>query len=577
MTMEGSPLFRFYFDNKKYLPGIAVIVGLSLVSGVLKMLAATYSGQAVDYGVSREVDMMLLTAGMMALFILLDCGRTALHYHLIGRITENMMVEVRSKAFSKLTHGDPAILEEKFRSGDMAARLNSDINQLGSFSAGNVSHFSRLIFSGLFGLAACIFMSWQLSLAYVVILPLSLGLVNAISKPIQAQTKKSMDNAGSAMSMVVDLISGALTVKAFGCQDEFEKRFGHMAEHACRLEVQSAKISMKMTGVKYLANALQTMSLFLIGFWLVSTGQLTVGTFIAFVTLSNYITEAFTTSDYMISSVRRVSASAQRYYEIMDVPGEQPGNTRKPASDIPCEARDLAFAYNRGDRVLNGLSLGIPAGKRVAVVGASGCGKSTLVKLLCRFYFPESGSLRLFGIDSASWDPDALRKSLAIVTQDSCLFHGSFYENVAYGRSGDVSREECEAALRDVSLWDFVSAFPDGMDHSIGEGGRDLSGGQKQRLCIARAMVKKAPLVILDEATSALDLQTEREVQKSLDRLLEGRSAIIIAHRLSTVQSADYIYCMDQGKVAEEGPPRRLLAQKGRYYQMCRLQGLVED
>lgn len=155
------------------------------------------------------------------------------------------------------------------------------------------------------------------------------------------------------------------------------------------------------------------------------------------------------------------------------------------------------------------------------------------------------------------------------------MFDGSFFENVAYGRPG-VTREECEAALKNVSLWDFVSSFPEGMDHQIGESGQTLSGGQKQRLCIARAMVKKAPLVLLDEATSALDLQTEREVQDSLEKLLEGRSAVIIAHRLSTVQNADYIYYMEQGEIAEEGTPQELLQKQGKYYEMCRLQGLVK-
>ena len=573
--MENSPLFRFYYDNRKHLPGLVTIVALSLVSGVLKTLSAAYWGRAVDFGVAGLVEDMLFAAVLMALFILLDCLRTALHYRLIGHITEDMFLDVRARAFDKLTHADPSALEETFRTGDIAARLNGDIDFLSTFSAGHISNFSRQIFSGLFGLTACIFISWQLAISYMIILPLSLWLVGTISKPIQAQIKGSMDSTGLAISTAVETISGALTVKAFAAEGVMEKRFDAAVTAACQQRIRSERLSMKMTGIKYLSNVIQSMCLFLVGSWLVSFGYLTVGGFVSFVTLSAYITSAFEQSDYMIKSFRNASASAARYYEVIDIPEERPGFNREAASPTPCSAVGLSFAYGNGVRALNDLSIQVPAGKKVAVVGPSGCGKSTLVKLLCRFYFPERGELSMFGAETAEWDPRALRENLAIVTQDSCLFSGSFYENIALGRPG-ISREECQRVLEDVRLWDFVCGFPEGMDHAVGEGGMNLSGGQRQRLCIARAMVKNASLVLLDEATSALDLQTEREVQEALDKLLQGRSVVMIAHRLSTVQNADHIYVIEEGGIAEEGAPAELLRKKGRYYQMYLAQGLVE-
>ena len=573
--MENSPLFRFYYDNRKHLPGLVTIVALSLVSGVLKTLSAAYWGRAVDFGVAGLVEDMLFAAVLMALFILLDCLRTALHYRLIGHITEDMFLDVRARAFDKLTHADPSALEETFRTGDIAARLNGVIDFLSTFSAGHISNFSRQIFSGLFGLTACIFISWQLAISYMIILPLSLWLVGTISKPIQAQIKGSMDSTGLAISTAVETISGALTVKAFAAEGVMEKRFDAAVTAACQQRIRSERLSMKMTGIKYLSNVIQSMCLFLVGSWLVSFGYLTVGAFVSFVTLSAYITSAFEQSDYMIKSFRNASASAARYYEVIDIPEERPGFNREAASPTPCSAVGLSFAYGNGVRALNDLSIQVPAGKKVAVVGPSGCGKSTLVKLLCRFYFPERGELSMFGAETAEWDPRALRENLAIVTQDSCLFSGSFYENIALGRPG-ISREECQRVLEDVRLWDFVCGFPEGMDHAVGEGGMNLSGGQRQRLCIARAMVKNASLVLLDEATSALDLQTEREVQEALDKLLQGRSVVMIAHRLSTVQNADHIYVIEEGGIAEEGAPAELLRKKGRYYQMYLAQGLVE-
>ena len=571
-----QPLLRLYLENRRYIPGLALILLISLLAGGLKLAASTLWGQAVDFGVAGRISPMLWAAGAMALVILVDCARTAVHYHIIGRVTETMFRDVRMKAFRKLTTGDAATLERDFRTGDTATRLNSDIDVLNNFTAGHVSNFSRLLFQGVVALAGCLFLSWQMSLAYLVVLPLSLWIVKRVSAPIQAKTKSSLDSTGAAMSVAAEAIQGALTVKAFGAEEELARRFDAAVDSATQQKVQSEKISQKLTGVKYAANVIQTMALFLLGSVLVTRGAVSVGTLVAFLALSNYITEPFGQLDYMISQVRRATATAQRYFEVMDVPDEADGPVTRPASPVPCQAQELAFSYDGQNRVLQDITLRIVQGQQVAVVGESGCGKSTLLRMLCRFYLPQAGSLRLFGVEAKDWQGEALRQHIALVTQNSTLFDGSVYENVAYGKPG-LTRAECRAALEAVELWDFVSQFPDGMDHPIGEGGAALSGGQKQRLCIARALVKEAPLVLLDEATSALDTQTEKEVQAALDKLLAGRSAVIVAHRLTTVQNAHYVYVLEQGHVLEEGAPKELLAKRGRYYEMCRLQGLAGE
>ncbi len=571
-----QPLLRLYLENRRYIPGLALILLISLLAGGLKLAASTLWGQAVDFGVAGRISPMLWGAGAMALVILVDCARTAVHYHIIGRVTETMFRDVRMKAFRKLTTGDAATLERDFRTGDTATRLNSDIDVLNNFTAGHVSNFSRLLFQGVVALAGCLFLSWQMSLAYLVVLPLSLWIVKRVSAPIQAKTKSSLDSTGAAMSVAAEAIQGALTVKAFGGEKELARRFDAAVDSATQQKVQSEKISQKLTGVKYAANVLQTMALFLLGSVLVTRGAVSVGTLVAFLALSNYITEPFGQLDYMISQVRRATATAQRYFEVMDVPNEADGPVTRPASPVPCQAQELAFSYDGQNRVLQDITLRIAQGQQVAVVGESGCGKSTLLRMLCRFYLPQAGSLRLFGVEAKDWQGEALRQHIALVTQNSTLFDGSVYENVVYGKPG-LTRAECRAALEAVELWDFVSQLPDGMDHPIGEGGAALSGGQKQRLCIARALVKEAPLVLLDEATSALDTQTEKEVQAALDKLLAGRSAVIVAHRLTTVQNAHYVYVLEQGHVLEEGPPMELLAKRGRYYEMCKLQGLAGE
>ena len=571
-----QPLLRLYLENRRYIPGLALILLISLLAGGLKLAASTLWGQAVDFGVAGRISPMLWGAGAMALVILVDCARTAVHYHIIGRVTETMFRDVRMKAFRKLTTGDAATLERDFRTGDTATRLNSDIDVLNNFTAGHVSNFSRLLFQGVVALAGCLFLSWQMSLAYLVVLPLSLWIVKRVSAPIQAKTKSSLDSTGAAMSVAAEAIQGALTVKAFGAEEELARRFDAAVDSATQQKVQSEKISQKLTGVKYAANVIQTMALFLLGSVLVTRGAVSVGTLVAFLALSNYITEPLSQIDYMAGQVRWATAAAQRYFEVMDVPDEADGPVTRPASLVPCQAQELAFSYDGKNRVLQDITLRIAQGQQVAVVGESGCGKSTLLRMLCRFYLPQAGSLRLFGVEAKDWQGEALRQHIALVTQNSTLFDGSVYENVAYGKPG-LTRAECRAALEAVELWDFVSQLPDGMDHPIGEGGAALSGGQKQRLCIARALVKEAPLVLLDEATSALDTQTEKEVQAALDKLLAGRSAVIVVHRLTTVQNAHYIYVLEQGHVLEEGTPKELLAKRGRYYEMCRLQGLAGE
>lgn len=569
-----NPLLRFYADNKKYWPGLVLVVVFAMLSGVCTTFASTLWGSAVDYGLARQTRPMLLAAAGMAGFVLLDSARTGVHYKIIGKVTEGMFFDLRAWAFRKIAKGDPAILQEKYRSGDVATRVNSDIDGLNGFVAGEFADYARRIFKAGFALIACLFLSWQLTLAYGLILPLTVWLVGRVSKPIHTRVKTGMDNVGSGMSVLSDAVTGALTVKAFGLEEVLAQKFDRFADGACEQTLKTEKLNMGLTAIKYVVSVVQTMSLFLIGSLLVTRGVLSVGDLLAFIALSVYIADMTALIDRLAFSVRKAGATAQRLYEVLDIPDERPGTVTEPASETPCTTNDLAFSYNENAHVLNGVELRIGKGKKVAVVGASGCGKSTLMNLICRFYLPESGSLRLFGEESAQWDADGLRRNMALVTQDSLLFDGSIYENIAYGRPG-LTRAECEQALKDVGLWEFVSAFPESMDHPIGESGSQLSGGQKQRLCIARAMVKQAPLVLLDEATSALDLQTEKEVQKSLDKLLEGRSAVIIAHRLSTVQNADYVYCMEDGKVLEEGTPADLLARKGRYYEMCKLQGSV--
>lgn len=557
-------------EHRKHLPKILVIVLFSLFAGLFKSVTSTLWGQTVDFGVAGEITFMIRSAVLLVGVILFDCTCTALQYHVIGKVVEPMFHEIRCHAFEKLSRSDPS---HNFKTGDTATRLNTDIDILNNFTAGSISFFSRLILQGIVALISCLFLSWQMSIVQWLIVPTSVFLLNRISKPIQKAVRQSYEGVGAAMNVAAEAFHGNLTVKAFSMETALGKKFDKAVDDSFASKMKSEKINRKLTGVKHLAGVLQTMVLFLAGSVLVTRGVVSVGTLTAFLLLNNYVSETLSEMDYILGQWRRTSANAERYFELMEIPQEQNGGEAKALSEKPCVAENLCFSYDGETQVLKNLSIQIEPGKQVAIIGESGCGKSTVLRMLCRFYLPTSGSLKLFGVNADEWNAEDLRRNISIVTQEPVLFDGTIYENIVYGNPM-LSRLGCEMVLKKVNLWDFVCSLPNGMDSEIGERGKTLSGGQKQRLCIARAIVKNAPLVLLDEPTSALDNQTEQEVQRALDKLLKGRSAVIVAHRLSTVQNVDYIYVMEDGMVCEEGTPGELYNLKGKYYEMyCKQNG----
>lgn len=571
------PIFRLFAESKKYWTGLMTAFIFAVLAGFFKTYTSILWGRAVDFGIGGKVSSMLNSVVIIVVIILLDAIRTAMLYKIIGHTTEGMFLTLRIRAFEKINKGDVSVLENKFHTGDTATRLNFDIYELSNFIAGDVSNFLRLNFQGIIAVVACIILSWQLSATYFILLPISVWTVKKISKPIQNQRKKAMDSTGSAVSFASDVISGLLTVKSFGIQEEMKKRFEMSTNLYYEQMVKTEKISMVMTGIKYATRVIQLMTLFLVGSILVSYKIISVGTVLAFITLSSYVNEPFSQIDYMIKTVRNGFATAERVYEVLDIPDEKKGEiTHTHRNDeFFILAKNLSFSYD-GDLILDGVDLSIPKGKKIALVGPSGCGKSTIIKLLCKFYLPIDGEMIFLGRNAENWEPESWRKNISIVTQESGLFDTSIYENIAFGKM-NITKQEVEKSLRDVGLWEFVDSLPNKIDFNIGEFGGRLSGGQRQRICIARAMVKNAPLVLLDEATSALDTQSEHEVQVALSKLLEGKSAVIVAHRLTTVQNADYIYYLEGGRVLEEGTPQRLIEKGGRYYAMCLSQDLISE
>jgi subfamily B ATP-binding cassette protein MsbA len=274
------------------------------------------------------------------------------------------------------------------------------------------------------------------------------------------------------------------------------------------------------------------------------------------------------------SEILRGIAAAESLFEVLDEPTEvDDGDYQVERSQGRIEFRDLSFSYFGSDTpALNNINLTIEPGQTVALVGASGGGKSTMINLLPRFYEYEHGEILIDGVELKRYRRDSLRRQIAMVTQNVTLFNASVANNIAYGTLQGAAREQIEQAATDAYAMDFVAKMPQGLDTEIGENGVKLSGGQRQRLALARALLKDAPILILDEATSALDTESERYIQAALNRVMQGRTTLVVAHRLSTIESADVILVMDKGRIVEQGSHRELLALDGAYAKLHKMQ-----
>lgn len=570
---KAIPILRLILDHRAQWPGLIAITLIALLAGVLKTQSAVFWGKAVDAGVSGNIQLMwasvLTTLGLIAL----DALRTAIQFWAIGQTTERLFLAIRKMAYAVLLRGDVATLQKNMRSGDMAMRVSSDCEQLCNNIAADYPEYIRRGFMAVMAIVVGLFLSWQLLLLYIVILPISIKIVNAMAKPIQQQRKKTSESTGRATSFASEVMLGLATVKSFGLKAEMNRRFGIMAQQAYEQSIKTVRVSAHMTMIKQLSSVVQIMSLFLVGSLLIRSGHITLGNMLAFVVMSAYINEAFDMIDRMLAMLRSSMALAERLYEVLDIPYER-GGTSHPlpqCQEAVVAMEHVSFTY--GDQpILKDVSLKLEPNQKIGIIGPSGCGKSTLIRLICGFYAPSSGQLRLFGQPSDLLDLDALRGDMALITQDASLFHGTIGENVRYGHPG-ATDDGVLTALQHAAL--SLDDFPEREHTQVGEFGSRLSGGQRQRVSIARAFLKNAKLILLDEATSALDMHTEAEVQHALDSLLMNQAAIIVAHRLSTVKDVDYLYCMDDGRVIEEGDPSTLLKAKGYYYRMCCQQGLI--
>ena len=421
-----------------------------------------------------------------------------------------------------------------------------------------------------------IYLNWQLSLVVLLMFPVLNWLSRYYRNKLRSLQQDSMEKMKGLAHVINETYDGHKVVKLYGGETHAEQRFESENGAILRFQKKLAQASSAKSPFSELVASFALAIVVFVALWQSQNGVTTVGQFMAFIVAMMQMLAPLKNLSNLSIPMQFMFISADSVYEFLDAPPEVNSGAVKldrARGNIAFKHLDLTYE-GMSRKALNDFTLEVRAGEKLALVGRSGSGKSSLINLLPRFIEPTAGEIYLDGHRISDIDLYNLRSQIALVSQDVFLFNDTLYNNVAYGRE-NATPEQVEAALKAANLWEFVQENPQGWDMLVGNNGNQLSGGQRQRLSIARAILKDAPILILDEATSALDNESERAVQKALDNLMQGRTSIMIAHRLSTVQQADRIVVMNDGEIAEQGTHDELLARGGLYAHLSMLPSLV--
>lgn len=496
---------------------------------------------------------------------------------LFARVSEKGMADVRSAVFGKMIRQEMTYFEQ-FRVGELTSRLTSDIEKLQSAFSVTLGEFLRQIVILFAGIGILVYFNPKLSMIMLMTFPVIVILAMVFGSKIKKLSKARQAKIATSNTVVDEVFQAFSTVKAYANEWYEEARYRKSLQ-------EIVSISLRFAHSKGLFFIFMTVFLFggiffvlIQGALLVESGEMQVGDLFSFIIYTGIIGSAiaglgslYTEIAGAVGATERISEILQRETEVDTTP---PTEEEKIRFNGEIEWRDIHFTYpKRPDmEVLKGISIKVKPGEKIALAGQSGSGKSTIMSLLLRFYQPNSGQILVDGKDANSYNLTAYRQNFAIVPQDVVLFGGSIKENISYGMP-DASDELIVEAAKKANAWDFIQSFPEGLETIVGDRGTRLSGGQRQRIAIARAILKDPAILLLDEATSSLDAESERVVQEALDRLMENRTSIIIAHRLATIKNVDRIYVIDSGEVIESGTHQEL-SQKigGTYNALAKLQ-----
>ena len=573
---QRAVLLRVMRYIRPHLGKLLLSLLLSLVTVALTLYVPILVGRAIDCIVGPgQVDFAALGAILttLAVYVAITAAAQWAQSDLNNRITYDTVRDIRRDAFAHIQRL-PLRYLDAHPSGDTVSRMIADVD---TFADGLLMGFTQL-FTGVMTIAGTLLfmltLSPRITLVVVLITPVSLLVANFIAKSTHAMFVLQSKTRGEQTALIDEAMSEQKLVQAFSREGRILEQFDEINERLRACSLRAVFFSSLTNPCTRFVNSLVYAGVGLTGALAAVSGALTVGGLSSFLSYANQYTKPFNEISGVITELQNALACAARIFELIDEPALSPEPEDDGALDTvrgEVELRNVCFSYVPDRPLIEDFSLRVAPGQRVAIVGPTGCGKTTLINLLMRFYDVDAGEIRIDGCETRSVSRHALRRRIGMVLQDTWLASGTIRENIAMGRP-DASLDEVIAAAKAAHAHSFIRRLPDGYDTVISETGGSLSQGQKQLLCIARVMLCLPPMLILDEATSSIDTRTELKIQDAFATMMQGRTSFIVAHRLSTIRSADMILVMRDGHIVEQGTHESLLAQGGFYSELYQSQ-----
>jgi ATP-binding cassette, subfamily B, bacterial len=544
--------------------GLALLCVLGFVL-TTPVIAALIGQIATDIGEGNMEALLRLPLTAIFLFLtrgIFQFGQDAL----MAKVALKIVLDIRRRVYIQLQSLNIDYFETA-ATGDLVYRLTEDIDRVGEVIHKLFHQFLPCTLQLVAILGYMIYLNWQLTFTTLLIVPVMALLIGWFGERLLRFSRHSQTQISDLSSLLTEVFGGIRLVKAFAAEDYEIERFLQTAEKNRQAKLATERIKAIQHPVVGFLEAMSIVLLFMLGGWQIARGQLTGGQFISFTAAVALIIDPINIATHNYNEFKQGEASVDRVFELMDVQPtvvERPNAIALPLVQGKVEYRKVSFAYPSGHPVLKELTLTAQPGEVIALVGSSGAGKTTLVNLLPRFYEPLVGEVLIDGVDIQSVTLKSLRQQIGIVPQDTVLFSGTIAQNIAFGQA-HYDLATIERAAKVANAHQFISQFAEGYRTVLGERGVNLSGGQRQRVAIARAVLLDPRILILDEATSALDSESEALVQEALERLMQGRTVFIIAHRLATVRGADRILVLEKGQVVEAGTHEMLIDQNSRY------------
>jgi len=555
---------------------IAALIAL-LVAATATLAVPLAVRRMIDFGFSAErislIDqyfaVMILVAAVLAV-------ASAARYYLVTIIGERVVADLRAAVFAHLTELSPGFFDTA-KTGEITSRLTADTTQIKSAVGSSVSVALRNVVLFIGSAAMMVFTSPRLSFFVLVAIPVIVLPLVAFGRLVRRRSRTAQDTLAEASAYAAELIGAIRTLQAFTSEAVAQSRFADAVERAFAAARHSTRARALLTAIIIFLVFSSVVIILWVGAQDVLAGRTTPGTLGQFILYAVFAASGLGQLSEVWGELSQASGAAERLTELLAVEPDikaptQPVPLPAPArGEVTFDAVRFAYPTRPEVSVLDGVSFHVRPGEKVAIVGPSGAGKSTIFHLLLRFYDSGAGKVAFDGVRVGDADPHALRRHIALVPQDVSIFAASIADNIRFGRP-DAARADIERAAELASAAEFINRLPQGYDTPIGERGVTLSGGQRQRIAIARAILRDAPLLLLDEATSSLDAESETQVSAALARLMQGRTTLVIAHRLATVLSCDRILVLDHGRIVEEGTHDSLVARNGLYARLAKLQ-----